>query len=142
MAEVMRNCAGGIVFYGDELFLLKSDKGEWVLPKGVIREKGQPRDVALARVSAEAGIKASILAPAGETRYEFFSQTRRKTVCNLIHWFAMKADSRSYRIAFEQGFLDGDYYPIERALTLITHRQDAEVARKAWEIYQAREASV
>ena len=39
MADVIRNCAGGIVFCGDELFLLKSDKGEWVLPKGVIRDR-------------------------------------------------------------------------------------------------------
>ena len=139
MADVIRNCAGGIVFCGDELFLLKSDKGEWVLPKGVIRDRQQPREVALARVAAEAGISATILAQAGETTYEFYSQTRRKNVCNRIRWFAMSAPDRRYRIAFEQGFLDGDYYPLEKALELVSHAQDAEVIRKAREIYLGQE---
>ena len=136
MAEVMRNCAGGAVFFGSELFLLKNDKNEWVLPKGVIRDKQRPRDVALARVADETGLSARILAPAGDTRYEFFSQSRKKSVCNRIQWFAMVADSRSFRIAFEQGFLDGDFYPLDKALALISHEQDAAIVRKAWEIYQ------
>ena len=33
-----RNCAGGVVFFDDKVFILKNDKGEWVLPKGVIRK--------------------------------------------------------------------------------------------------------
>ena len=136
MAAAIRNCAGGVVFSAEEIFLLKNDKGEWVLPKGVIRDKSVPREVALARVEAEAGIRAQIIAPAGDTRYEFYSQTRRKSVCNRIQWFAMTAESKSYRIAFEQGFLDGDYYPLARALELISHEQDADIIRKAWEIYQ------
>ena len=137
MAELIRNCAGGAVFYGDELFLLKNDKGEWVLPKGVIREKKTPREVALERVAAEAGIKARLLAPVGDTHYEFFSQTRKKSVCNRIHWFAMAAEHRSYRIAFEQGFLDGDFYPLDKAMELISHAQDAEIVQRAWDVYQA-----
>ena len=36
MAEHIRNCAGGVVFAGDDVFLLKNDKGEWIMPKGVI----------------------------------------------------------------------------------------------------------
>ncbi len=140
MAEITRNCAGGAVFFGDELFLLKNDKGEWVLPKGVIREKQSPREVALARVSAEAGITARILAPVGDTRYEFYSQTRKKSVCNRIQWFAMTADHRGYRIAFEQGFVDGDYFPLEKALEMISHEQDAEIARNAWAVCRGEKA--
>ena len=36
MAEHIRNCAGGVVFAGDDVFLLKNDKSEWIMPKGVI----------------------------------------------------------------------------------------------------------
>lgn len=28
-----RVCAGGVVFFEDQVFILKNDKGEWVLPK-------------------------------------------------------------------------------------------------------------
>ena len=51
---IVRNCAGGVVFWGDQVFLLKNDKGEWVLPKGVIRDKRMPAEVALERVKTEA----------------------------------------------------------------------------------------
>jgi hypothetical protein len=75
MPMIFRKCAGGVVFFGDSVFLLKNEKEEWVLPKGVIREKQLPNDVALERVQKEAGIKASIISPAGETSYEFYSMT-------------------------------------------------------------------
>ena len=47
---IVRNCAGGVVFCGGKVFLLKNDKDEWVLPKGVIRDRRSPREVALERV--------------------------------------------------------------------------------------------
>ena len=73
MAEHIRNCAGGVVFAGEEVFLLKNDKGEWIMPKGVIRDRNSARDVALYRVEAEAGIRAEIVAPVGRTSYDFYS---------------------------------------------------------------------
>ena len=30
---IFRNCAGGVVFYANQVFLLKNEKNEWVLPK-------------------------------------------------------------------------------------------------------------
>ena len=77
---IVRNCAGGVVFWGDQVFLLKNDKGEWVLPKGVIRDKRMPAEVALERVKTEAGVCAQIVSTAGDTNYEFYSLTRRQPV--------------------------------------------------------------
>jgi len=34
-----RVCAGGVVFQEDRVFILKNDKGEWILPKGVVRSR-------------------------------------------------------------------------------------------------------
>ena len=107
---IFRNCAGGVVFCGDKVFLLRNEKEEWVLPKGVIRDKRLAQDVALDRVFKEAGIKAQIISPAGQTSYEFYSITRHQPVCNRITWYVMRADTLDYRIAFEQGFTDGDYF--------------------------------
>lgn len=136
MPMIFRKCAGGVVFFGDSVFLLKNEKNEWVLPKGVIREKQLPSDVALDRVLKEAGIRARIISPAGETSYEFYSMTRRQPVCNRINWYVMQADTPDYRIAFEQGFTDGDYYPVEKGIELVTYSQDKALVNVAYEKYK------
>ena len=72
MTDLVRNCAGGIVFCKDRVFLLMSDRGEWVMPKGVIRDGNRSNEVALWRVEDEAGIQAEIVGIAGNTLYRFF----------------------------------------------------------------------
>ena len=136
---IFRNCAGGVVFCGDKVFLLRNEKEEWVLPKGVIRDKRLAQDVALDRVFKEAGIKAQIISPAGQTSYEFYSITRHQPVCNRITWYVMRADTLDYRIAFEQGFTDGDYFPFPQALEKITYSQDKALVSVAYEKYRAAE---
>ena len=136
LSMIVRNCAGGIVFCGDKVFLLKNEKDEWVLPKGKIRDRRSPREVALERVEDEAGITAEILTAAGDTTYEFFSVTRRQPVCNRVHWYVMKAENTKYRIAFEQGFRDGDYFPVEEAIEKVTYSQDKSLVRVSYEKYK------
>ena len=135
MASAIRSCAGGVVFHDDCVFLLMSDRGEWVMPKGVIRNSNRSNDVALWRVEDEAGIHAKIIGIAGNTRYDFFSESREKEVSNRIQWFAMVADDDSFKISFEQGFLNGGYYPIEKARAMLTHKDDVTVLNTAWQIY-------
>ena len=137
MAEYVRNCAGGVAFAGEDVFLLKTDTGAWIMPNGVIRDRRDAREIALYRVEAEAGIRAEIVAFVGRTCYDFFSRSRRREVSNRIQWFAMRAPDRRYRVAFEQGFLDGGYYPCEAAMRLLTHEQDREILRRAREIVAA-----
>ena len=131
MASAIRSCAGGIVFYNEQVFLLMSDRGEWVMPKGVIRNHNPSNDVALWRVEDEAGIHARIIGIAGNTRYDFFSESRGRDVSNRIQWFAMEADDESYHISFDQGFLNGGYYPIDRALSMLTHDCDQQKNQSA-----------
>jgi len=136
MAGAIRSCAGGIVFCENEVFLLMSDRGEWVMPKGVIRSENRSNDVALWRVEDEAGIHAEIIGIAGNTRYDFFSETRGREISNRIQWFAMRAPDKSFHIAFEQGFLNGNYYPIDRARALLTYPEDKKILDQAYQIYQ------
>ena len=138
MASAIRSCAGGVVFYGDQVFLLMSDRGEWVMPKGVIRNHNHSNDVALWRVEDEAGIHARIIGIAGNTRYDFFSESRGRDVSNRIQWFAMAADDNNYKISFDQGFLNGGYYAIERAREMLTHDCDRPILDAAWRIYQGQ----
>ena len=92
---LMRNCAGGIVFCGEKVFLLQNEKDEWILPKGVVRSKEGSDEVALRRVNEEGGKDAKILSTAGRTSYEFYSYTRQRPVCNKITWYIMSADNEN-----------------------------------------------
>ena len=141
MAGAIRSCAGGVVFFGDEVFLLMSDRGEWVMPKGVIRNQNRSNDVALWRVEDEAGIHAEIIGIAGNTRYDFFSESRGREISNRIQWFTMRAFDRTFHVAYEQGFLNGGYYPVAQARDKLSFDGDRVILDRAWDIYnQVREA--
>ena len=136
MASAIRSCAGGVVFWDEQVFLLMSDRGEWVMPKGVIRNHNHSNDVALWRVEDEAGIHAHIIGIAGNTRYDFFSESRGKDVSNRVQWFAMAADDKNFRVSYDQGFLNGGYYPVEKALEMLSHEGNREILSTAYEMYQ------
>ena len=121
---LVRNCAGGIVFCGNKVFLLRNEKGEWVFPKGVIRSGELSSEVALKRVKEEADIASEIVSTAGHTNYEFFSVTRQKPVCNKIVWYIMRSNNNYFKINEKEKFIDAGYYEIEEAMKLVTYSQD------------------
>lgn len=135
MPGAIRSCAGGVVFCNDEVFLLMSDRGEWVMPKGVIRNANRSNDVALWRVEDEAGIHAEIIGVVGNTRYDFFSESRGREISNRIQWFAMRAEDQSFHVSYEQGFLNGKYLPVDKAREMLTYPDDREILDKAYTIY-------
>lgn len=136
---IVRNCAGGVVFSGDKVFLLKNEKGEWVLPKGVIKNGDYPDEVALKRVKDETGINAEIISTAGSTNYEFFSVTRQRPVCNKITWYIMKSLDGSYEINKEENFSEGGYFTIDEALNKITYSQDKSLIKLSYSKYQSEQ---
>lgn len=121
---LLRNCAGGVVFSGDKVFLLQNEKDEWVFPKGVIKNGQLQSEVALNRVKEEGGIDATIISAAGRTNYEFFSVTRQKPVCNRITWFIMMAPDENYKIGEPGKFKNAGFFTIEEAMEKITYSQD------------------
>lgn len=131
---LVRNCAGGLVFCKDKVFLLKNEKGEWVFPKGVIRKNEVPSEVALEKVKEEAGITAEIILPAGHTSYEFFSVTRQKPVCNKITWYIMKSLDENFEINNEK-FSTGGYFEIDKAMQLVTYSQDKALLNLSFKKY-------
>ena len=134
---LVRQCAGGVVFFKDKAFLLKNDKGEWVLPKGVIRNGKISTEVAISRVRYEGGVDAKIIHSVGETNYEFFSNSRRCPVRNQVKWFLMEALSDSYSYNKMEGFTDGGFFPIDEALDMITYSQDKALINLAYKQYQS-----
>lgn len=133
---LVRQCAGGVVFNGDTVFLLNNDKGEWVLPKGVIKNGKIANEVAVTRVRYEGGVNGRIISSAGETSYEFYSFSRKRPVCNRINWFVMEAIEPEFSINRMEGFKDGGFFPIKEALEKITYSQDQALVRYAYKKYR------
>ncbi|MFA6309528.1 MAG: NUDIX hydrolase [Clostridia bacterium] len=121
---LVRNCAGGVVFSGDKVLLLRNEKGEWVLPKGVMKNGDSSNEVALRRVKEETGICAEIISAIGHTNYEFFSVTRQRPVCNKITWYIMKSPEDNLKIINEEQFTEGGFFQIDDAISKITYSQD------------------
>lgn len=130
-----RVCSGGVVFFRDKVLILKNEKSEWVLPKGVIRPGKLAQETAIERVKIEAGVDARIVSCVGETCYEFYSVTRQRPVCNQITWFLMEALSDECRPNADLEFTDGGFYPIEEALEKITYSQDKSLVRMSYKRY-------
>lgn len=133
---LVRNCSGGIVFYGDSVLLLRNEKAEWCFPKGVIRSDEKPEDVALLRVQFEAGVEAKILSAAGRTNYEFYSITRQKPVCNKIVWYIMRANANVVIPNASQNFSEGAFYHVEDALNMVTYSQDKSLLMMSYQRYK------
>jgi 8-oxo-dGTP pyrophosphatase MutT (NUDIX family) len=133
---LIRNCAGGVVFFNDKILILKNEKGEWVFPKGVIRNGDFPDIVAIARVRAEAGVEAEIISSSGRTNYEFFSVTRQRPVCNKIVWYVMEAKTEQCTPNIVQHFSEGGFFPVEKALEMITYSQDKSLLMLSYQKYR------
>ncbi len=124
LAMIVRNCAGGVVFFGDKVLLLKNEKGEWVLPKGVIKNGDSPDEVALRRVREETGVEAQIISTIGHTNYEFYSVTRQRPVCNKITWYIMKSSQEQVNNSQQEECKEVGFFNIDDAIRMITYSQD------------------
>jgi len=132
---LIRNCAGGIVFHDHKVLILKNEKNEWVFPKGVIRTDDSTETVAKCRVLLEAGVDADIVSTAGMTNYEFYSVSRQRPVCNRITWFVMEAEDDKCTPNPVQNFSDGGFFPIDKAVSMITYSQDKSLLMVSYQHY-------
>jgi len=132
---IVRNCAGGVVFREDKVFILKNDKEQWVLPKGKIRNGLLPTETAVSRVEFETGVKANIVSTAGETSYEFFSLSREQPVYNMVTWYIMEAEDDKFKVNKEEGFSDGGFFSVEKAIEMISHNQDKSLVNLSYKKY-------
>lgn len=132
---IARWCAGGVVFNKNRVLILKNDKNEWVLPKGKIRNDSLSSETAIDRVKHETGVDANIVSAAGETSYEFFSISRKQFVCNTIIWYVMEASTDSFKTNKDEGFKDCGFYPVDKAIEMITYNQDKSLVHLSYKKY-------
>ncbi len=129
---LLRDCAGGVIFFDDRLFLLLNEKNEWVMPKGLIKSGENPQDAAVRRVSEETGITGEIIEQAGRTYYEFYSVTRQMPVCNRIAWYIMQAGTNQFHITEPEKYTEGGFFTINEALEMVTYSQDKSLVMQSY----------
>jgi 8-oxo-dGTP pyrophosphatase MutT (NUDIX family) len=131
----LRDCAGGVIFFEDSVFLFKNEKNEWIMPKGLIQTEENPQDAAVRRVNEEAGVKAKVIDQAGRTYYEFYSVTRQMPVCNRIAWYVMMADKDEYKVAEPEKYTEAGFYFILDAIEKVTYSQDKSLLVHSYKKY-------
>lgn len=131
----LRDCAGGVVFLDDKVFLLKNEKKEWVMPKGLINDTESPQQAAVRRVFEEAEIQAEIIDQAGRTYYEFYSITRQMPVCNRIAWYVMRAGKEIFRVSEQDKYTEAGFHPIKDAIEMVTYSQDKSLLIHSYRKY-------
>lgn len=131
---IVRHCAGGVVFYANKVLLLKNDRHEWTLPKGIILEGELSAESAVIRVKDETGVDARPLVLAGDTMYEFFSRSRQQQVCNAVVWYVMEAENPNYII--REDFIDGGFYKIKDALDMLSHNKEKSLVDVSYRKYK------
>lgn len=133
---IFRDCAGGIVFYANQVLIIRNEKNEWVLPKGKIRSEDSLADISVKRVKEETNINAEVLSLAGETSYEFFSISRQEPVCNKITWYIMSAKNKDIKLNNNLDYKEIGFFKIDEALEKITYSQDKSLVNLSYKKYK------
>ncbi len=132
---LIRDCAGGVVFYENMVLMIKNDKAEWSFPKAIVHEDVEESKVAIESVRFLAGVRAYILDEAGDTAYEFYSRSLERPVANHIEWYVMTADSSETELNPDYGLADAKFFPVSEALEVVTYSQERKLLSVAYQKY-------
>lgn len=123
--------AGGVVIFGNTVLLLKKFNGDWVLPKGKVKEGEDIRDAALREVLEESGVKAEIVKYTGMVHYTYKSLKENETVYKTVHWYLMKTNSMESVPQKKEGFVEATFVHIDRATDLVKYDDERKIIKKA-----------
>ncbi|MBI5061189.1 MAG: NUDIX domain-containing protein [Candidatus Aenigmarchaeota archaeon] len=83
--------AGGVVFRGKKILLIKDSYGRWSLPKGHIEKGETAEQAALREIKEETGIDGRIIELLGEIKY--FFQLKGEKIFKIAKFFLVEASN-------------------------------------------------
>ncbi|MCG8538580.1 MAG: NUDIX hydrolase [Clostridia bacterium] len=124
--------AGGVVYFGNAILLLKKYNGDWVLPKGKIEKNEDIKDTSIREVFEEGGVKADVVKYIGKIQYSFKNSWKNNEIINkTVHWYLMKARSMTCNPQKEEGFIDARFIHIDRVQAMAKYEDEKSIIEKA-----------
>ena len=129
--------AGGVVVVGNAILLLRKYNGDWVLPKGRIKQGEELTDTALREVQEETGVKGEIVRYLGNVTYFLNGKSaNREKAQKTVHWYYMKARNMDCTPQRSEGFVEAKYVLIHRAIQLVRYDDERKIIALAVETYE------
>lgn len=129
--------AGGVVFLGKKVLLLRKINGDWVLPKGKIEAGETPDQTAVREVFEETGIHAEISTFLGETAYQFKNMwSNHEVIDKNVFWYVMTARSIKLKPLREEGFVDAKFVDYFQINDYLRYEDELSIVHKGFQLLQ------
>lgn len=117
---------------GIKVLLIKSRKGKWIIPKGIIENKLTPQESALKEAIEEAGVDGEVLTELiGEYKYSKWGGT-----CNVkVYLMRVDKELKSWE---EDYFRIRKWFNLEKAVKKISKGELSEIIKKIPAILKGR----
>lgn len=128
--------AGGVVYRtgerGIEVVLCgRTPEGLWALPKGTPERGESLHETALREVSEETGLGVEIVGDLGTIEYVFARPVQGVRFEKTVYHYLMQPTGIG-SVSDHDGEYDRvQWFPAEEALRIMTHRNEAQVVRRA-----------
>jgi len=127
--------AGGVVFFGNSVLMLKKMNGDWVLPKGKIELLEDRQDAALREVLEETRVRAEVVEYLGEINYTYRNYwSNNEEVEKKVHWYLMTSKSMKCFPQKEEGFKAAKFIYVDRVLDTAKYDDERSILIKAIEL--------
>ncbi|MCX6063024.1 MAG: NUDIX domain-containing protein [Caldiserica bacterium] len=120
--EVTEITAGGIVFNGDKVLVLRNLKGVGVFPKGHVELGESHEQTALREVLEETGLRARIIGKAGMSSFHFYSYLDKAVHRKIVYWFEMETTDTVVTVNRELRM--GAFFPAGEAMRMLSFPND------------------
>lgn len=131
--------AGGVVFRGREVALIRVSRGRWQLPKGRVEPGEAPEAAAAREVREETGLEAELVAPLATVEYWYVSKDEGVRYHKLVHFYLFRYVSGDVA-DHDQEVEEARWVDLDEAARLLTFANERKVLARAAETI-AREGS-
>lgn len=134
-----RKSLGAMVFLKDKVLLLQNEKHEWVFPLVLSQNCVAPEEniqLLVQGVKDLVGLSVKHLLSLGQTKFEFYSITRRRPICQEISWHLMEVETgeKAYiQLQEDTLYTEVGFFSIEEAIEMVTYSQDRSMLIEAYQ---------